>query len=76
LKNILRREAERFEPGYFAFVMATGIVSIAAFMWNMESIAWSFFQLNKIVYIVLIVLTLSRLLLFFPLFIRDMTGFL
>jgi tellurite resistance protein TehA-like permease len=75
LKNIIRREAERFEPGYFAFVMATGIVSIAAFMWNMEWIAWSLFQLNKIAYIVLIVLTLSRLFLFLPFFIRDVTGF-
>jgi tellurite resistance protein TehA-like permease len=49
-------------PGYFALVMATGIVSIAAHLLNLELIAQVLFQLNKVAYIILWILVLARLL--------------
>jgi len=51
-------------PGYFALVMATGIVSIASHLLKMETVAQVLFQLNKVAYVVLWLLYLARLLFF------------
>jgi tellurite resistance protein TehA-like permease len=61
-------------PGYFALVMATGIVSIASFLTGMETVAWWLFHLNKVAYVVLWILTLIRLLRYFPKFAEDITS--
>ena len=37
-------------PGYFALVMATGILSIAAFLLEMPGTAWALFLLNVVAY--------------------------
>jgi tellurite resistance protein TehA-like permease len=49
-------------PGYFALVMATGIVSIAALFQGWPAIAWVLFGINIVAYAILWVLTLIRLL--------------
>jgi len=49
-------------PAYFALVMATGIVSIAAYLTNMRTIAYTLFALNGAFYAWLWVLTSVRLL--------------
>jgi tellurite resistance protein TehA-like permease len=51
-------------PGYFALVMATGIVSIACHLLKMETVAQVLFQLNKVAYVILWLLYLARLLFF------------
>ncbi len=48
-------------PGYFALVMATGIISLAAHFLEMEAIAWALFFLNNILFAVLWALMLARL---------------
>ncbi len=48
-------------PGYFALVMATGIVSVAASFEGLERVAWTLFALNNAFYLVLWGLTLARL---------------
>ena len=53
-------------PGYFALVMATGIVSIAAFLLGMAPIAYGLLYVNVAAYAVLCVLLLLRLIWFFP----------
>lgn len=53
-------------PGYFALVMATGIVSIAAFLLGMAGIAWALLVVNVAAYVVLWALTLVRLVRFLP----------
>ncbi len=60
-------------PGYFALVMATGIVSIASYLLGMVSLALSLFFINKVAYVVLWLLTLSRLFWHYPEFIADLT---
>ncbi|MCZ7396237.1 MAG: tellurite resistance/C4-dicarboxylate transporter family protein [Candidatus Methanoperedens sp.] len=60
-------------PGYFALVMATGIVSIASYLLGMVSLALSLFFINKAAYVVLWLLTLSRLFWHYPEFIADLT---
>lgn len=60
-------------PGYFALVMATGIVSIASYLLGMVSLALPLFFINKVAYVVLWLLTLARLLRHYPEFIADLT---
>ncbi len=60
----IRRELEELYPGYFAMVMATGILSISAHLLGRASWASALFQFNKGIYGVLWILTLIRLLLF------------
>lgn len=60
-------------PGYFALVMATGIISIAAFLMGMEWVAFALFGINNIFFIVLWTLTILRLIWFPKEVISDMT---
>jgi hypothetical protein len=49
----LSTAAANLFPGYFALVMATGIISIAAFQLEMKPIAWVLLAINLIAYVVL-----------------------
>lgn len=51
-------------PAYFAMVMATGIVSIAASLFKMNFIAVTLFMINIVIYIMLMWLNVLRLLWF------------
>ena len=61
LTTTLDEGTANLNPAYFALVMATGIVSIAAWLEGFGAIAWSLFALNILFYVVLWVLTLIRL---------------
>lgn len=61
MKALLERGARDLYPGYFALVMATGIVSIAAYLMGMGTVARLLFFLNNAAYAVLWLLTLARL---------------
>lgn len=50
-----------FFPGYFALVMATGIVSLAAHFRGLEAVATVLFAVNVAAYVVLWAITLLRL---------------
>ncbi len=63
--NVLARAAADLFPGYFALVMATGIISIACFMLAMKTISLVLLVINVIAYLVLCVLLIVRLLFFF-----------
>lgn len=60
------RAAANLFPGYFALVMATGIISIAAFLLEMKSLSLVLLVINVIAYVILWLLLLLRLVLFFP----------
>jgi len=62
---VLRAAADLF-PGYFALVMATGIISIACFLLEMRTLALVLLVVNVIAFALLWLLLLTRLLLFFP----------
>jgi len=66
LNNIFEKGIRDLFPGYFALVMATGIVSIAANLLQMEAIAWTLFRINQVSYGVLWLFTLIRLVRYFP----------
>ena len=59
-------------PGYFALVMATGIVSIAAHFLGMEPIAQGLLWFNVAAYVVLWGLTLTRMAKYRTLFMADL----
>ena len=63
--NRITDAAANLFPGYFALVMATGIISIAAHLLNMTPIAWALLVVNLIAYSVLALLLLIRLVGFF-----------
>ena len=60
-----RQQSRDLFPGYFALVMATGIVSIAAHALQMPRIAWALLVINICAYAVLTVLFVIRLLMYF-----------
>lgn len=60
LAGILTNAAASLFPAYFAVVMATGVVSIAARLLGLAPIAWALLALNLVFYAVLWLLTLIR----------------
>lgn len=59
--NYIKQLAETLFPAYFAFVMATGALSISAFLLGMEILADALLYLNIIAFVILWILTLIRL---------------
>jgi tellurite resistance protein TehA-like permease len=57
----LKAVTKDLSPGYFAMVMATGIVSLAAFMLGMTGFALVLFVGNVAIYLLLVVLTVLRI---------------
>jgi len=75
LKNSrIGRAAAKLFPGYFALVMATGIVSIAAHLLGLTPIAWTLLAINGVAYAALWLLTLIRLVYFFPRLLADLSS--
>jgi len=58
------REIERLYPGYFALVMATGIISNAFFFEGRRGIADALFAVNALAYPLLCMATLARIVRF------------
>src|SRR5512143_3258407 len=61
-------------PGYFALVMATGIVSIAAHFLGMEPIAQGLLWFNVAAYVVLWALTIARFVKYRASFVADLVS--
>lgn len=75
LSEVLKKGAAELFPGYFALVMATGIISIAAYLLKMVWLGWSLFFLNIIFYLVLWLLTIIRLTRYFPKLLADLKNY-
>lgn len=60
-------------PGYFALVMATGIVSTATFLLGMKWLAWVLLVINLIAYAILSFLLMIRVIRFYPRVRADLT---
>lgn len=74
LENIVKQGISVLHPGYFALVMATGIISIATYLLGMTPVAWFLFWFNVVAYGVLWLLTLIRLVWYFPQLLADLTS--
>lgn len=60
-------------PGYFALVMATGIVSIASHLLGLELFAWPLLFINIAAYAILCVLLIIRIFKYFPRVLADLS---
>lgn len=61
--------------GYFALVMATGIISIATFLHGMHTLSLILFWINAIAFLVLLGFFVSHLLLYLPRVAGDISDF-
>jgi tellurite resistance protein TehA-like permease len=61
-------------PGYFALVMATGIVSIAAQLQQMPRIALALLVVNLVAYVVLTIALVVRLIVYSPSVLADLNS--
>ena len=68
----LRAAARSLSPAYFALLMATGIVSLAAHLLDMPRIARALFDLNVVAYLVIWLLTVLRAAWFPRMLWRDL----
>jgi len=74
LRASVETEIANLYPGYFSLVMATGIVSIAAFLLEMAMIAQILFWVNAVAYGILWILTLARIARYFSNVIADLSN--
>src|SRR5690625_2603698 len=72
--SYLKQKAENLFPAYFALVMTSGALSIGTHLLQMLTISKILLIVNVIAYISLWVLTLIRLLTFFPKLAEDLTS--
>ena len=70
----LKAGVRDLNPGYFAVVMATGIVSIACWFEGMPLVARALFALNDLLYGLLWLLTLARLAFYRSRLLADLTS--
>ncbi len=73
IRSAIREGIKTLSPAYFALVMATGIISIGAFLLDMKWIAYILFGLNNVFFVILWILTILRLAWYFPYFKSDLT---
>lgn len=69
--SLLKAEVKGLFPAYFALVMSTGIISIAAHLLDFPLISTILFWINNAAFVVLLSLFVLRLLFFFPSFLED-----
>lgn len=71
----LMQDIHHLNPGYFSLVMATGIVSIAAYYLDFNKIAYGLFKINIVAYGALWVLTLGRIVFFPSALLKDFCSY-
>lgn len=71
--GLLLAAAAGLFPGYFALVMATGVVSIASHILGLEWFALALVVINWIAYVVLWLLTLMRIIAFSSRLLADLS---
>jgi tellurite resistance protein TehA-like permease len=73
VRSIRKITVKHLSPAYFALVMATGIVSIAAWDFGLPVLAAGLFAFNLVAYVIVACLTAARLICYPQLFFADMT---
>lgn len=74
MNSIIIDKIKNLFSGYFALVMATGALSIGAHLLGAESISVALLFINVFAYIIFWILTIIRMLKFFPNVIADLTS--
>lgn len=74
MPKILENKIADLFPGYFSMVMATGVLSIAVYLFNVPLIPILLLYLNLIFYMFLWLLTIMRFIKFFRNVVSDITN--
>ncbi len=69
--DLVKVSVRTLHPAYFAMVMATGIVAIAAWLFQMPVLAVALTVLNAVAFVVLLIMTVLRLTFCREEFLRD-----
>lgn len=72
-RNHLFGEIAKLSPAYFALVMATGIVSISAYLYHFILFAKALFYINSIAYFIISILFIIRFIYYRNEFVSDFT---
>ena len=72
--RFVKKNIRNFFPGYFALVMATGALSIGAHLLDMVLFSTILLYVNIFAYITLWVITILRIVYFFPRMLSDITS--
>ncbi|MEK5037636.1 tellurite resistance/C4-dicarboxylate transporter family protein [Sporosarcina sp. FSL K6-3457] len=72
--NLLKQTVYNLFSGYFSVVMATGALSIALHLLGIHTIAKGLLYVNITIYLLLWMLTILRLVYYFPRVMKDITS--
>ncbi len=70
--SVIRNTIQTLHPAYFAFVMSTGIISIAAKLLGFTGIAYVLFYINIIAYAIILPLQILRVVMFWDHLYKDL----
>ncbi len=73
--DLVKYESSRLLPAYFASVMATGIVSIASYLYHFYAFAYALFYFNNVLYASLWFLTIVRWIFYPKTYIDELKNF-
>ncbi|HNF29296.1 MAG TPA: tellurite resistance/C4-dicarboxylate transporter family protein [Chitinophagaceae bacterium] len=76
ISTTIKEGIKTLSPAYFALVMATGIISIGAYIMQFKWIATTLFFLNNIFFVLLWALTILRVVWYFKFLKTDLTNHL
>ena len=71
----LRRTVADLYPGYFALVMATGVISVASYQLGFHWLGWLLFGINLVAFGILWLQTIARSIAFFPRLLADLLDY-
>ncbi len=72
--GIIKDTIKGLHPAYFAFVMSTGIISIAAKLLGFTGIAYILFYINIIAYAIILSLQILRVVMFWDHLYKDLSN--
>ncbi|MEK6635247.1 MAG: tellurite resistance/C4-dicarboxylate transporter family protein, partial [Planctomycetota bacterium] len=72
--RVIRNSIKTLHPAYFAMVMSTGIISIAANLLGFKSIAYGLFYLNIVAYAIILSLQILRVKMFWSNLYSDLSN--
>jgi len=72
--SVIRNTIKTLHPAYFAFIMSTGIVSIASGLLGFKGIAYGLFYINIVAYAIILSLQLLRVRMFWNNLYNDLSN--
>lgn len=72
--NLISNSIKRLHPAYFALVMSTGIISVAAKLLGFTGIAYALFYINIVAYAILLPMLILRVFMYWDCLYSDLSN--